>query len=238
MHLARQARWQIGQSTKDGLLSRERSISCWSDSVGLRAVLRIVLRVGSLYHIFSAEPINGLLDALRERSLGAVAELDPRLRDIGACAGYIARLRRQLTHDGVDAGTLAHNLDEALQADRVAVSKVVYLVPTRPIKCTNDTIHNVINKRIVARARAIAELLDLLAPQHSVHELEGRHVRASSGSVDGEEAKARHRYIVQVGVGMADKLAHLLGCSVRADGSLHHVILAENLIVGLAVHGG
>ena len=60
-------------------------------------------------------------------------------------------------------------------------------------------------------------LLDLLASQHSVHKLERRHVRPAPRAVDGEKTQAGDGHVVEVGVGMADQLTHLLSGRVRAD---------------------
>ena len=52
------------------------------------------------------------------------------LGDICAGAGHVPRLRRELAHDRLDPGTLANDLNEPFQRYRVAVSEVVYLVPS------------------------------------------------------------------------------------------------------------
>ena len=68
-----------------------------------------------------------------------------------------------------------------------------------------------------------------------VNELEGCHVGSSSGSVDGEEAKAGNVELVQVVVGVGEKLACLLGGGVRLNGIVDVLLFREEGRLGPTV---
>jgi hypothetical protein len=60
--------------------------------------------------------------------------------------------------------------------------------------------------------------VDGLALEDGAHELEQRHVGATPGTVDGEEAQARGGQAVEVGVGVGHQLVGLLARRVERQG--------------------
>ena len=59
--------------------------------------------------------------------------------------------------------------------------------------------------------------VDGVACQDRLGELEQRHVRTTPGAVDGEEAQAGRRQIVEMGVAVAHQLVGLLGGRIQGD---------------------
>lgn len=79
----------------------------------------------------------------------------------------------------------------------------------------HDAFDDVIDKREVALALAVVENLDGLAGLELVGEAEVCHVRAASGAVDGEEAEAGARDVVELAVGVRHELVALFGGGVQ-----------------------
>ena len=91
----------------------------------------------------------------------------------------------------------------------------------------DDAFHDVINIGEIASAVAVVVDLDGLTFQQFVRESEISHVGASCRTVDGEEAEARGRDIVKLGIAMGKELVALLGSRIQAHRIIHPVVRAE-----------
>ena len=78
----------------------------------------------------------------------------------------------------------------------------------------HDTFDNVIDVGKVTLALAVVENLDGLTGFELVGETEVGHVRAACGAIDGKEAEAGARDVVELAVGVCHELVALLGCGV------------------------
>ena len=88
----------------------------------------------------------------------------------------------------------------------------------------HHALHDVVYVGEVPQAVAVVEYFYLLAFYQFVREAEVGHVGPAAGAVDGEEPKARGRYVVELAVGVGQKLVALLGGGVEADGVVHLVV--------------
>jgi len=88
----------------------------------------------------------------------------------------------------------------------------------------DNAFYDVIDEGEVALAVAVVEDLDGLAFAQLVGEAEVCHVRASGGAIDGEEAQAGRGDVVELAVGMCQKLVALLRGGVEADRVIHLVV--------------
>ncbi len=102
----------------------------------------------------------------------------------------------------------------------------------------HDAFDNVIDEREVALALAVVENLDGLARLELVGEAEVGHVRAAGGAVDGKEAEARARDVVELAVGVRHELVALLGGGVQRNGVVHFVVCGVGNFLVAAVHAG
>ena len=100
----------------------------------------------------------------------------------------------------------------------------------------DDAFHDVIDIGEIAAAVAVVVDLDGLALEQLVREAEIGHVRAAGGAVDGEEAKARGRDVVQLGIAVGEEFVALLGRRIQADRIIHPVVRAEGHLLVAAVH--
>ena len=91
----------------------------------------------------------------------------------------------------------------------------------------DDAFHDVIDIGEIPSAVAVVVDLDGLAFQQFVRESEIGHVRTPCRTVDGEEAEARGRDIVKLGIAMGEKLVALLGRRIQAHRIVHPVVSAE-----------
>ena len=97
----------------------------------------------------------------------------------------------------------------------------------------DDAFDDVVHVREVALAVTVVEYLYRLAPDKLVREAEIGHVGTAGGAVDGEEAKAGARDVVEFGVGVRHQfIAFFRGC-IQADGIVHLVLgTIRNFLVG------
>ena len=91
----------------------------------------------------------------------------------------------------------------------------------------DDAFHDVIDIGEIASAVAVVVDLDGLALEQLVRETEIGHVRTPGGAVDGEEAEARGRDVVQLGIAVGEEFVALLGGRVQAHRIIHSVVRAE-----------
>ena len=92
---------------------------------------------------------------------------------------------------------------------------------------SDDAFHDVIDIGEVASAVAVVVDLDGLTFQQLVRESEIGHVRSSGGAVDGEEAEARRRDIIKLGIAVGEEFVALLGGRIQAHRIIHPVVCAE-----------
>ena len=100
----------------------------------------------------------------------------------------------------------------------------------------DDAFHDVIDIGEIPSAVAVVVNLDSLTFQQLVRESEIGHIRTPGRTVDGEEAKARGRDIVKLGIAMGEELVALLGRRIQAHRIIHPVVRAERNLFVSAVH--
>ena len=100
---------------------------------------------------------------------------------------------------------------------------------------SDDAFHDIIDIGEIASAVAVVVDLDSLAFQQLVRESEIGHIRAPGRTVDGEEAQARGRDIVKLGIAMGEELVTLLGRRIQAHRIIHPVVGAERDFLVAAV---
>ena len=99
----------------------------------------------------------------------------------------------------------------------------------------DDAFHDVIDIGEIPSAVAVVVDLDGLAFQQFVRESEIGHVWTPCRTVDGEEAEARGRNIVKLGIAMSEELVALLGRRIQAHRIIHPVVRAERDFLVAAV---
>ena len=102
----------------------------------------------------------------------------------------------------------------------------------------HDAFDNVIDEGEVALALAVVENLDGLAGFELVGEAEVGHVRATCRAIDGKEAEACARDVVELAVGVCHELVALLGGSVQRDRVIDFVVGGVRDLLVAAVHAG
>ena len=100
----------------------------------------------------------------------------------------------------------------------------------------DDAFHDVIDIGEIPTAVAVVVDLDGLAFQQFVREAEIGHVRTSCRTVDGEEAEARGRDIVKLGIAVGKELVALLGGRIQANRIIDSVVRTERDFLVAAVH--
>ncbi len=91
----------------------------------------------------------------------------------------------------------------------------------------DDAFHDVVDIGEIPSAVTVVVDLDGLAFQQFVREAEIGHVRTPGRSIDGEEAEARGRDIVKLGIAMSEELVALLGRRIQAHRIIHPIVRAE-----------
>ena len=94
----------------------------------------------------------------------------------------------------------------------------------------DDAFHDVIDIGEIAAAVAVVVDLDGLALEQFVREAEIGHVRTAGGAVDGEEAEARGRDVVKLGIAVGEEFVALLGGRIQAHRIVHPVVRAERAL--------
>jgi len=159
-------------------------------------------------------------------------------------------MRLEVVVGGEDAGAdefLLEDVDEVQQVLELAAADVVDSI-RRDGKAVladllfrglahhpDDAFHDVIDIGEIAAAVAVVVDLDGLALEQFVREAEIGHIRTAGGAVDGEEAEARGRDVVQLGIAVGEELVALLGGRVQAHGIVHPVVRAERNFLVAAV---
>jgi hypothetical protein len=133
---------------------------------------------------------------------------------IRASVRDITGLVRQDVNNGIPLGMFLHETNEILEGSATALANVEDFISMRTVDSANNTIDNVGNVRVIATARSVSKLLNLHTTTHAINKLKGRHIGATAGTVHGEEPQARNVEIVQVVVGVSEKLSGLLSRGV------------------------
>jgi len=85
---------------------------------------------------------------------------------------------------------LLDNGDELVKTSAAPLAEVEYFIRMRTVDGADDAVNDIGYVGVISAGCAVAKLLQLDSTAHSVNELVGCHVRSSSRSVHGEEAKA------------------------------------------------
>ena len=99
----------------------------------------------------------------------------------------------------------------------------------------DDAFHDIIDIGEIPSAVAVVVDLDGLTFQKLVCEAEIGHIRAPRRTVDGEEAQARGRDIVKLGIAVGEEFVALLGRRIQAHRIIHPVVRAERDFLVAAV---
>ena len=99
----------------------------------------------------------------------------------------------------------------------------------------DDAFHDVIDIGEIPSAVAVVVDLDGLAFEQFVRESEIGHIRTPGRTVDGEEAEARGRDIIKLGIAVGEELIALLGRRIQAHRIIHPVVRAERDFLVAAV---
>lgn len=159
--------------------------------------------------------------------------------------GDVAGLEGQETLLCLCAQGVLEDLDEVEEFHGVVVADVVEAVrdfrrarvgvvagPGRvgdggAVEDADDALDDVVDVGEVALHAAVVEDVDGLAGQDGPGEEEEGHVRTAPGTVDGEEAQARARNSIEMGVGMGHEFVGLLAGGVEGDGVVDVVVDGE-----------
>ena len=202
-------------------------------------------------------PLGELPQSFPQRNLRREAEIPLEGGGIGIGSGDVAGLHRhellvglEVVVGGEDAGAdefLLEDVDKVQQVLGLATADVVDGIRRdgKPVLTVllfrgfahdpDDAFHDVIDIGEIPSAVAVVVDLDGLTFQQFVRESEIGHVRTTGGTVDGEEAKARGRDVVKLGIAMGEELVALLGSRIQAHRIIHPVIRAERDFLVAAV---
>ena len=221
------------------------------------AVLVLEQRLGLIILFI---PFRKLPEAFAEGDAGGEAEVAFEGGGVGVGGGDVAGLHRdellmgfEVVVGGEDAGA-----DEFFLEDLHEIQEVFGLAAADVINgvgrdgkavfagflfgglCHNvdDAFDDVIDVGEVPAAVAVVEDLDGLAFQEFVGKAEVGHVRSSGGAIDGEEAQAGGRDVVEFAVAVGKEFVALLGRSVQAHGIIYAVFYAERDFLVAAIDAG
>ena len=202
-------------------------------------------------------PLRKLPQPFSQCNLRRKPEITLEGGSIGIGGGDVAGLHRhellvglEVVVGGEDAGAdefLLEDVDKVQQVLGLAAADVVdgirgdgQAVLAGPLfrglaHHPDDAFHDVIDIGEIASAVAVVVDLDGLAFQQLVREPEIGHVRAARRAVDGEEAEARGRDIVKLGIAVGEEFVALLGRRIQAHRIIHPVIRAERDFLVAAV---
>jgi hypothetical protein len=154
-----------------------------------------------------AVPVRGARDAVLEGHFRVIAQELPCLGYVCAGALDVPGLLGEHLNVGGSTHAFLHQRDEVLQAEGPSVAQVDHLVAQRPVHCRDHPFHDVVDVGVVATGGAVAVLLDWLASENAIDELERRHVGASPGTVHREEPQTGAIQAVQVVKGVSQEFA-------------------------------
>ena len=212
--------------------------------------------IGTLLIVFIV-PFGELPQPLPECNLRRKSKIPFKRRRISICSRNISRLHRheflmglEVVILGEHAGSdefLLEDIDKVQQVLGLATADVVdgirgdgQAVLAGPLfrglaHHPDDAFHDVIDIGEIAAAVAVVVDLDGLALEQLVREAEIGHIRTAGGAVDGEEAEARGRDVVQLGIAVGEEFVALLGRRIQAHGIVHPIVRAERNFLVAAV---
>ena len=221
------------------------------------AVLVLEQRLGLIIFFI---PFRKLPEAFTEGDAGGEAEVAFEGGGVGISGGDVAGLHRDELLVGFEVVVGGENTgaDEFFLEDLYEVQEVFGLAAADVIDGVgrdgqavfagflfgglghnaDDAFDDVIDVGEVPAAVAVVEDLDGLAFQEFVGKAEVGHVRSSGGAIDGEEAQAGGRDVVEFAVAMGEKFVALLRRGVEADGVVHPVFYAEGDLLVAAIDAG
>ena len=174
-------------------------------------------------------------------------------RHVAGLHGYEFLVRFEVVVGGENLGAdefFLENRHEVEQVFRVVVADIVDLVGREResvfavllfgcvLHHADDAFDDVVDVGEVALALAVIEYLDGLAGFKLVGEAEVGHVRAAGGAVDGKEAEARARNVVELAVGVCHELVALFGGCVQRYRIVDLIIGGVRDLLVAAVHAG
>src|SRR5438477_8878227 len=155
-----------------------------------------------------AKPFDETADALLNRRLRVVAEEPSRLRYVGEGLRHVAGLQGLSVDDGITPQLFFEQTDQFAKFHSARLAEVDYLERRRLV--VHRRAHardDVVNVRVVAPRRAVAEDRDRLAAADELRELMYSQVGPLARAVDREEAKGHRAQAPEVRVCVAEQLA-------------------------------
>ena len=182
------------------------------------------------------------MQPLVNRRLRGPVEEFLRLRDVRVRPLDIAGLGRQLLDLRLDLHRLGDAGDEVLELGRFRAAQVDDFVlgliqALCPTQAAHDAVDDVLDVGVVPARGAVAVHRDRLIRQELPGELVDRQVRSLARAVDGEEAEAVDRDVVEVVERVRQQLAGPLRRRVGGDGPADRIVLGEGDLVVVAVDG-
>ena len=92
---------------------------------------------------------------------------------------------------------------------------------------TDDTLDDIVNVGKVTAVVAVVEHVDGLTFDDIARKHEQGHVRAAERPVDREEAKARSRQAIEIGIRVRHQFIGFLGCAVKRQRMVHVLVNRE-----------
>ena len=200
----------------------------------------------SFYAIIPSIPLSKSPQALSQVGIGLESEVLLEGCRVSIGHGHVARLHGHEFLVGFKVVVLRKHsctykffLQDGHEVEEVfgrVVADVIYLVRgdgqsifavlllRGVLHDAHHSLHDVVNIGEVALAVAIVEYLDGLAFNKFVGEAEVSHVGTAGGAIDGEEAQAGRRNIIEFAICMSHQLVALLGGGVEAHGVVYLVV--------------
>ncbi len=182
------------------------------------------------------------MQPLVDRRFGRPIQEPLRLGNVRVGALHIARLGGQLLDFRFDVHRLRDAGNEVLELRRLRPAEVDDFVlggvqPFRPTETADDAIDDVANERVVAARRPVPVHGDRLVGEELPGKLVDRQVRPLARAVDGKEAQAVRRDVIEVVERVRQQLAGAFRGGVRRDRLAHRVGLGKGDLVVVAVDG-
>lgn len=101
-----------------------------------------------------------------------------------------------------------------------------------------DALDDIVNEGEVPTALAEVEDFNLLSPAEFIGKSEIRHIRSSGGAVNGKETESGRGDIIELRIGVSQKLVAFLGGGVKGDGVVHLVLHGVRDLFVRSIHAG
>src|SRR5260370_24073703 len=187
-------------------------------------------------------PVNEALNALFDRCPGLKADISHKCFYICKGTRYVSRLKRKHVLQRLLAYCRLDAFDEIQQFHRLSVADVIETVGrsrrSRVRLCTipvwvrrrdlverpYNGLNNIIDEGKITRVLSEIEDIDRLTGDDLFCKQKERHVRPSPGTIDGEEAQARDRQFIQMGIRMSHQLVGLLAGGIEVQRMIDVVV--------------